>query len=321
MKTMRVHLEREVDLSLMGAFASALPSDIQVTHGTPAADDTEILVVGFPTEEMLAVLPQLHSVVVPFAGLVPSARTVLLTRPDLKVYNLHHNAAATAEKAIELMLAVAKKTVANDTLMRKENWSPRFEASEAVQLEGKTALVIGYGEIGTRVARACAGLGMDVVAVKRTVTRPSDGDVALYNFKALPALWPTANVVLICAPLTPETDNLVDRTALASLQPGSIIVNVGRGKIIEEEALYEALRCGHLHGAGLDVWWMYPRDGEKSEPSRFPFKDLNNVVMSPHIGGSVQDTEPRRMAALVELLLKIHRSDELLQPIDVVRGY
>ena len=318
---MHVHLGFDIGPEVLTTFKGSIPASVTVTTGELPPPETQIFVTGFPAPEILKDLKHLTTVIIPFAGLQPRSREALLEFPHLKVYNLHHNAPATAEKAIELMLAVAKRTVPHDSSMRLGDWFPRFDKSDALQLAGRTALVIGYGEIGKRVAKACAALEMDVHAVKRTAPDGTDGPVKVFSTSALPQLWTTADVVLVCAPLTPETTGLLDEWAIAKLPSQAIVVNIGRGGIIDERALFEALKDRRIHGAGLDVWWKYPTSQERCAPSEFPYEDLDNVVMSPHNGGTVDSTEPARFRALAELLVNLIQGTCVQRPVEPARGY
>lgn len=280
--------------------------------------DTTVLVSGRVTPADLDSLPRLQTVVIPFAGLIPATRDALLPRSDLQVYNLHHNADATAEKAIELLFAVAKGTVSNHHEMTDGSWAPRFEGSRALQLSGRSVVVLGYGAIGQRVARACRALGMTVQAVRRT----PDADPAVASMDQFADFCRGAQVLMCCAPLTPETEGIVDHSVIASLSPDAVVVNVGRGALIDEKALFDALASKSIYGAGLDVWWQYPHSSEdKVSPGHHPFHELENVVMSPHIGGTVTDTEPARLRALADLLNSIFNGDTSVSPVDVIAGY
>ena len=112
---------------------------------------------------------------------------------------------------------------------------------------------------------------------------------------------------MVCVPSTAETQRMIGRRELEMLPQGAIVVNVGRGDVIEEAPLYEALRSGRLHGAGVDVWYNYPKDYEAAActpPSALPFGALDSVVLSPHRGGGIGilDTELLRMRHLGEML-------------------
>ncbi len=315
---MRVHIARTTEPASLANLAAALPANVVLTASENVPPETEVLVVGFASPEMLAPLHRLKTVIVPFAGLVPVSRDALLTRPDVTTYNLHFNAAATAEKALELLFAAAKGTVRADSGMRSNSWAPRFDASNAIELCGKRAVIVGYGEIGRRVAQALEAMGVSVKGIRRN---PTVGPVPVLPPSELPQVAIEADLLIVCAPLTPETEGLVSAEVIKALPQGAIVVNVGRGAVIDEEALYTALETGKLHGAGLDVWWQYPQTEEPCPPSRFNFAGLPNVVMSPHTGGVVIDTEPKRMAALADLLRRLATGQDLPKPTNVSAGY
>jgi phosphoglycerate dehydrogenase-like enzyme len=129
---------------------------------------------------------------------------------------------------------------------------------------------------------------------------------------------------MICLPHTPETDGLLGSVELALLPPKAVLVNIGRGLIVDEAALYEALRDGRLHAAGLDVWYSYPPDKASRAdwpPSTYPFHELDNVIMSPHRGGAADETDRLRMAALAELLNAAAKDQMMNNRVDLDAGY
>jgi phosphoglycerate dehydrogenase-like enzyme len=227
--------------------------------------------------------------------------------------------------AVSLMLAASKFIVPSDRALRRQNWWPRYGPNPTVVLGGRTALILGYGAIGQRVAQACEGLGMTVRATRRTV-RDEMVDVDIYPPEALHSLLPGANVLIVALPLTAETDGLIGAKELALLPPEAVLVNVGRGPIVEEEALYHALRDGGLHAAGLDVWYNYPKDKASrwhTPPSAYPFHSLDNVVLSPHRAGSggSEEIERRRMAHLARLINAAVAGEEMPNEVDLDVGY
>jgi len=164
---------------------------------------------------------------------------------------------------------------------------------------------------------------MTVLATKRSV---GDGEtaVSLYAPSALPDLLPQAHALIICLPFTAETDGLIGARELALLPAGAVLVNVGRGKIVDEGALYEALHDGRLHAAGLDVWYNYPADENgraHTLPATYPFHELDNVVLSPHRGGQTLDSDRLRMSHLANLLNHAARGEEMPNRLDLSRGY
>jgi phosphoglycerate dehydrogenase-like enzyme len=192
-------------------------------------------------------------------------------------------------------------------------------------LAGKTAVILGFGAIGRRVAAFCRALGMDVLATRRRLQQPAqENGVPVYPTAALPELLPQANVLIICLPLTPQTEGLIGAAELAALPSPAILVNIGRGAIVEQEALYRALRQGELHAAGLDVWYNYPPDEaarSQTPPADYPFHELDNVVMSPHRGGASDATAELRMSHLAASLNAAARGEPIPNPVDREIGY
>ncbi len=309
-------------------FTSKLHPDIHLTHGSdpPTPVDYRILVAGRPSREQITASPNLQALIVPWAGLPEATRQLMLEFPSIAVHNLHHNALPVAEQAIALLLAAAKFIVPMDRALRGHDWTPRYKPNPSLLLGGKTALILGYGAIGHHAARLCRGLGMKVLAIRRSAGASSDAsdEVLVAPAQALHPLLPQVNVLIICLPHTPETTGLIGAEELALLPPGAVLVNVGRGPIVDETALYHALRDGTLYAAGLDVWYNYPADEATRShtlPAACPFHELDNVVMSPHRAGGSTETERLRMDHLAELLNAAAQGRPMANRVDLLAGY
>ena len=308
---------------------SLLHKNVQVIIGTelPKLADYHVLVAGRPTKEQLDASSALHSLIIPFAGLPEGTRDLIKNYPHVRVHNLHHNAETTAEMAVALLLSAAKLLIPYDRYLRQGNWSERYDrASGSVRLYGKTVLILGYGNIGRHIAKVCKGLGMRILAARRNPPRDtrSDGVAEVHPISELHKLLSQANVLVLALPLTPETDGLIGEQELALLPDGAVLVNISRGKIIDEAALYNALKNGKLHSAGIDVWYNYPRNDEEQShtlPSQFPFHELENVVMSPHRGGDALEIEQLRMGHLAKLLNALAQGDKEFNRVDLQAGY
>ncbi len=324
---LRVHIAETFAPADQDRFESRLDPAVEVTYGDspPPAVEYDVLVSGRPDEALLSASANLRAVVIPWAGVSRKVRDLLLARPHIAVHNLHHNAAATAEMAVALMLAAAKNLVPLDRALRAGDWRPRFTGDTSLELAGKTVLIAGFGAIGRRVGAACAALGMSVLALKRSATAARrEGTIEVHSASSLRALLPRSDVLVICLPLTPETTGLIAAEELDLLPPRAILVNVGRGPIVDEEALYAALATGRLHAAGLDVWYQYPEDEaarSSTLPSRLPFHELDSVVLSPHRAGDNMETEARRTEALAALLNAAARGRPLPNRVDLAAGY
>jgi phosphoglycerate dehydrogenase-like enzyme len=155
----------------------------------------------------------------------------MLEFPQVSVHNLHHNAGATAEMSLALLFAAAKFVVPMDQSMRSGNWTPRYEANPSISLEGKTALILGYGSIGQHVGRVLKAMGMRVLGIRRT---PQPDDVAeVHGVNDLHDLLPQTDILMITAPGTPDTEGMVGAEELFLMPKGGILTNVGRGPIVD----------------------------------------------------------------------------------------
>ena len=319
---------RESDQQAWESFEALLDPQIKFLSGDklPQPADYDVLVAGRPDEDMLTASPNLRTLVIPWAGLPEPTAQLLSSYPHISVHNLHHNAITTAETALMLMLTAAKLIIPIERAFRNNDWRPRYGPSQAVYLYGKTMLILGFGSIGEHVARVCQGMGMRVIEIKRNpkTTLPADLDAQLHPPEALDELLPQANVLMITLPLTDETKGLIGTSELALLPENAVLVNVGRGAVVDQAALYHALKNGKLHSAGIDVWYNYPPDEANradTPPADFPFHELDNVVMSPHRGGGSMEVETIRMQHLAELLNQLGRDGQGPNKVNLAQGY
>ncbi|MEU4196004.1 NAD(P)-dependent oxidoreductase [Kribbella sp. NPDC026611] len=285
--------------------------DWQFTDGPPTADaGYDVLVTGRPSHALLTASPRLRTLVVPFAGIPAETRALLADFPDLAVRTIHHNAGPTAELAVGLVLAAARAIVPADQAMRSGDWTPRFVPPNPTMILGDhRALVIGYGEVGRRVARGLAGLGMEVHAVRSSDRPALDGDVQIHPRSALAELVPRSRVVVLAVPASPSTDGLFNAALIAALPEPSVLVNMARATVVDEQALYERLSRGGV-AAGLDVWWEEARSAGAATgiaASAYPFHTLPNVVLSPHRGGafSLREVRDLRLSHVEAVLVRL----------------
>lgn len=288
--------------------ALPLPEGVELRFATAAGasdedrDWAETLVAGSPPARLLDGAALRH-VVIPFAGVSAELRARALERPHLSVHNSHYNAQMVAQHALALAMACASRIVASDRAMRRGDWGDDTAlAHSSMFLPGKVALLLGFGHIGKALVGPLRAMGLDVRAWRR---RPGEDGVPTYGPDRLREALAGADLVIVSLPGTAETDGLLGAEELSAMQAGAILVNVGRGSVIAEEPLYRALAERRIRAAGLDVWYHYPEHrGElvRVFPSRFPFQELDNVVMSPHRGNDVDEwREASARDALVTL--------------------
>lgn len=267
--------------------------DMVVDTDAGASDlaGVQVLVDGGPPGELLDV-PSLQRVIVPFAGIRTTLREAVQARPGLTLHNSHFNAPFVAQHALALLLACSDRLTRYDQALRRGDWR-QGSGPKSVHLAGRTAVLLGYGAIGRALVPMLRGLGMAVEAVRRRPDR-SAHEVREHATEDLANVLPRADVLIVSLPDTPATTGLLDADALAAMPQGALVVNVGRGNVLDEDAAWSALERGHLGSLGLDVWWRYPDDREARAatlPSRRPFHLHPDVVLSPHRANAVVDWE------------------------------
>ena len=184
---------------------------------------------------------------------------------------------AVGEHVIALLLAVVHGIVPSVRNMAEKQW-PAIPMLGNVN--GKTIAVLGTGDIGNNAARICAAMGARVLGFKLHACEPFPPYSEIYTGEdGLDALLPQADAVLVCLPGSPFTKDMLDARRIGLMKAGSVLVNIGRGSIVNTEALMEALRSGHIAAAGLDV-----TDPEPLPPDH-PLWDCPNVLITPHISG------------------------------------
>lgn len=326
MPALYVHFVHPPEQEHLDYLKGKLDADVSISTGDEVPTNVQVLVAGRPSRDQLQNKPDLYTLVIPFAGVPAETRDLLAEFHKISVYNLHHNAPMTAEMALGLLIAAAKLIVPADRRMRNNDWTARYDDQKAVVLDGKTALILGYGEIGRHIGRMCWAMGMKVVGIRRHSGAASSALVEIAPPHRLMELLPRANILINCLPGTPDTENMITAKEIALMPKGAIIINVGRGSTINQEALYEGLKSGHLHSAGIDVWYNYPISTESrnnTAPADFPFHELDNVVMSPHRagGGGAHEVEIRRMDALAESLNAAARDKPIPNRVNLKSGY
>jgi D-3-phosphoglycerate dehydrogenase len=188
------------------------------------------------------------------------------------------NSTSVAEQAFHLMIALAKKNAAMDRLVKDNKWTDRH-SHLPMELSGKTVLIIGFGRIGTRSARRCQAFDMNVMIFDPYVDQASIAAAGHEAVADLDAALPRADFVSIHCPKSPPTIGLINADRLARMKKGAFLVNTARGGIIDEPALYDALKSGHIGGAGLDVFDVEPT------PVSNNLLTLDTVIASPHMAG------------------------------------
>lgn len=228
----------------------------------------------------------------------------LLADRGVHVFNNHANAFDVAERALALALAFYGRIVEYHNDLAACRWHGLWVKGGAEDrwesLYGKTCSILGTGAIGQALASLLKPFGGRILGWRRKTGLP----VPVGFDAVLPSLdqaLEEAEIVFVALPGTEETKGLLSRERLARMK-GKLLVNVGRGSIVDEEGLYIALKEGILRGAAIDTWYQYPKEGKIGSPSRFPIHELPNVLLSPHVGGSTHQASSRSVDSTMEKL-------------------
>jgi D-3-phosphoglycerate dehydrogenase len=209
------------------------------------------------------------------------------------------NSAPVAELALYLMLELAKRGAQLNAMVREHRWADRLSGELPLELLGKVLLVVGFGRIGTRVAKACLGLGMTVRVYDPYVALAAIAAAGCVPERDLDAVLPYADFVTLHCPQTAETRGMFDAPRLARMKPGACLVNTARGGIVDPTALRNALGTGALRGAGLDVFEREPPSPDD------PLLRLPNVITAPHMAGVTRDSVDRMAVTVAKNLLSV----------------
>jgi D-2-hydroxyacid dehydrogenase (NADP+) len=219
------------------------------------------------------------------------------------------NARAVAEHAIALILALARKLPEARDNQAAKKWRGMIGeiARREDELGGKTLVIVGLGRIGARLAQLARAFDMKVVGVRRDVSRGGGAADRVVGESGLLGVLPEADFVALTCPLTPSTENLIDAKALAAMKPSAYLVNVARGKVVDEPALVAALGRGALAGAALDCLWQEPLASDSV------LWGLPNVLVTPHTAGETQRYEDNVIDLLLENLDRLWRGKSVLK--------
>jgi D-2-hydroxyacid dehydrogenase (NADP+) len=219
------------------------------------------------------------------------------------------NARAVAEHAMALILALARRLPEARDNQAKRVWRGMIGdlTQREDELGGKTLLLVGLGQIGGRVAQLAKAFDMRVVALRQNPAAGSGPADAVHATRDFKSLLPEADFVALCCPLTPETENLVDAEALARMKPSAYLINVARGRVVDEAALVAALAAHRIAGAGIDVTTEEPLGANS------PLWAMEHVLITPHTAGETRRYEDNVIEILRDNLDRLWRGETQLR--------
>ena len=219
------------------------------------------------------------------------------------------NERAVAEHAIALILAMARQSPQARDNQAAKKWRGMIGdiSKREDELGGKTLVIAGMGRIGSRLATLAKAFDMRVIATKRDPSRGAGAADKVVGQDGLLGVLPEADFVALTCPLTPQTENLIDARALAAMKPSAYLINVARGKVVNEPALVEALQANRIAGAALDCVWEEPL------PAASGLWSVANVLITPHTAGETRRYEDNVIDLLLENLGRMWRGETALK--------
>lgn len=203
------------------------------------------------------------------------------------------NMSAVADQTLAMMLAITRKVVGQDANVKSGRWE-RVGAMTPSELAGKTVGLVGAGAIGQAVARRVRAFDARVVFFDPQIDGLADAE----RCETLERLLETADIVSLHVPMLPQTRGLIDARAIARIKPGAVLINTARGGIVDEAALFDALRAGKLFGAALDVF-------ETEPPAAAAMRDVPNLLCSAHMGGLSHESIRRMTVSATDSVLAV----------------
>jgi len=319
------HWERVLQLSPRLSL-SLVEGEAQFLEDLP---DAEVVVI-WPRPFDLSLAPGLKWIQLISAGLDRFVGHPIMESDIIITTASGIHATPMAEYVLASMLAFSRRFGDMWRLQERKQWpEDRWEILRGEELRGKTVGILGYGSIGREVGRLCKAFGMRVLATKRSAKERKEkgyfmlgrgdpeGSVVdqIFDPSQLREMLKECDFFIVAVPLTPETEGMVGREELKAMKVSAYLVNISRGRVVDEEALIEALKEGWIGGAGLDVFAQEPL------PQESELWELDNVILSPHVSANTPHYQERFTELFCENLRRYLAGEELLNVVDKKRGY
>jgi phosphoglycerate dehydrogenase-like enzyme len=282
--------------------------------------EVDVLVTMSLTQEIGRAATRLKLVQLPGAGLDRIDRSALPRGVPLA--NAYGHETGIAEYVIGAMLTLTREFARLDAALRVGEWMSQWAVGSPpppvwAELAGRTIGILGYGRIGRAVAQRARAFDMNICAVRRNIDSINDNPAILGGPDRVDEVLQRSDYVVIAMPATPETIGSIDRRRLGLMKSTAFLVNVSRAEIVDETALYEALAQRSIAGAALDVWYRYPREPRPAAPATWPFHDLPNVLMTPHVSGWTDGMLEARAELIAENIRRVAQGE---RPLNLVAG-
>ena len=291
----------------LAVLSDGLDSPTEIAH-FEAAD----VVIGIRLDARMPRLQKLRLYQAPAAG--TDAIDASLLPPASSLCNCFGHEQAIAEYVFAALLSRHVPLARADADLRQQRWTYWAGSPHALRSElgAQTLGIIGLGHIGRTLAQRARAFGMRVHGCNRSEHSTEEID-RFWPLDRLHEFMASVDAVVVTLPLSDDTRGLIGRQALAALPPHAVLINVGRGPVVEEQALFDALKSRQIGGAIIDTWYQYPGPGQSTAaPSRLDFSSLDNLLMTPHMSGWTEGTVRRRQATIAHNIRRLSEGQPLL---------
>ena len=316
------YIKDGLDHEIKGQYEFIVPTDFSEDEICKAAAGADVLLGPYVTKRIVEAAGDLRLIQVPWTGMdtFDFSSVQGITVP---VCNTHSNADSVAEMGVTLVLDLLKKASYHDRKMRAGNWNRDQKPLDlkSKMLNKQTVCVLGFGNIGSRIGKLIAAFGAKVIAVEGHYI-PDEIAQEVYGKDQIKEAVSRADVIICTLPLTDSTRGMINDEMFAVMKDGTVFVNMSRAAVVDEDAAWNALENGKLGAFGSDVWWNAPKRGEsRSYPSaKHEFWKLDNVLMSPHRAGFIENSLPHLDGA-IENIIALSKGGKLTGIVDISKGF
>ena len=306
-----------------------IPPDLKEETLLKLAPEADIVMGWRPTKELLRKAKNAKLFINPGAGvqhLVPIFKEVTAKR-ELVLVNGHGNAYFTAQHVIAILLALMNKVILHHNWMAEGFWRRGDSFAASIPLQGRNIGLLGYGAVNRLVHKFLSGFDVKFSILKRDWSKKPESyptAITQYTINELSQFLKAIDILIVAIPLTSKTERLIQTKELELLGKDSILVNIGRGPIIDEESLFVALKDGIISGAAIDVWYNYQPEEDvdgRRYPTKYPFYELNNVILSPHRGASPMSDLKRWNEQIVNIIKFAEGRKDFINIVNIDEGY